>query len=94
MVGIIGRDVVQLTLVDRIFQATNTSEKYERTGKSALLTSKLFMLSTCHVHVRTCTCTYLLSTLFFFDHVRGQLRAQHFLQSFVVVGWLCLQLGW
>ena len=36
MVGIMGRDVVQLTLVDRIFQATNTSEKYERTQQGNL----------------------------------------------------------
>ena len=36
MVGIIGRDVVQLTLVDRIFQVTNTSGKYERTQQGNL----------------------------------------------------------
>ena len=36
MVVIMGRDVAQLTLVDRFFQVTNTSEKYERTQQRNL----------------------------------------------------------
>ena len=36
MVVIMGRDVAQLTLVDRFFQVTNTSEKYERTQQGDL----------------------------------------------------------